>query len=135
MKNIHSTTLYKWFTEVWNNGNINAIEELMADQAVAHGIRDENSQRGPEGFKEFYNNFKSGFSNVNVTVEDVVSENDIEVARCKVTATQVPSGKPVEFSGLCMAKIEDGKIAEAWNQFDFLSMYQQLGQTLAPAQS
>jgi predicted ester cyclase len=40
--------------------------------------------------------------------------------------------KNVKFSGLCMVRVEGGKIAEAWNQYDFLSMHQQLGQGLAP---
>jgi predicted ester cyclase len=32
---------------------------------------------------------------------------------------------------MCIARIENGKIAEAWNNFDFLSMYQQLGMQLS----
>jgi hypothetical protein len=31
---------------------------------------------------------------------------------------------------MCIARIENGKIAEAWNNFDFLSMYQRLGMQL-----
>jgi len=130
MRNINSTVLYRWFQEVWNKSNVDAIDELMGEDTIARGITDENSPRGPEGFKAFFHDFKSRFSNVNVTVEDVVSEDDIETARCNVTATQTATGQNVRFSGLCMAKIKDGKIAEAWNHFDFLAMYQQLGHSL-----
>ena len=35
------------------------------------------------------------------------------------------------FTGMCIARIKDGKIAEGWNNFDFLSMYQQLGMQLS----
>ena len=31
-----------------------------------------------------------------------------------------------------MVRVEGGKIAEAWNHYDFLDMYQQLGQVLTP---
>jgi predicted ester cyclase len=34
---------------------------------------------------------------------------------------------PVQFSGIAIVRIKDGKIAEAWNQFDFMEMNKQLG--------
>ncbi|MCW3107075.1 MAG: hypothetical protein JWQ09_1581 [Segetibacter sp.] len=129
MRNTNSTLQYKWFNEVWNNGNESAINDLMTEDAIAHGLTD---QRGPEAFKTFYNNFKKQFSNIDIEVEDVVVQDDMEVSRCKVKAIETATGKPVEFSGTCMTQIKDGKIAEAWNHFDFLSMYQQLGHTLTP---
>jgi predicted ester cyclase len=39
-------------------------------------------------------------------------------------------GKDVNFTGIVIARFSDGKIVEAWNAFDFLSMYKQLGQKL-----
>ena len=36
-------------------------------------------------------------------------------------------GRPVDFWGMVMARVRDGQLAEGWNCFDFLSMYQQLG--------
>jgi predicted ester cyclase len=38
-------------------------------------------------------------------------------------ATQVP----VDFTGVAITRIKDGKIVEAWNNFDFMKMYKQLG--------
>jgi predicted ester cyclase len=34
-----------------------------------------------------------------------------------------------------MVRVKDGKIAEAWNHYDFLNLNQQLGQTLAPQEA
>ena len=90
--------------------------------------------KGPEGFKTFYNGFKSQFHNVKVDVEDVVRQDDVESARMMVSAVHTDSGKAVTFPGICMARIDNGRIAEAWNNFDFLSMYQQLGQKLVPGE-
>jgi predicted ester cyclase len=108
---------------------------MFDSEGIAHGITDENSPKGPDGFEAFYNNFNSQFSNINITIDDVVSEQDIESARCNVKATHIDSGKEIQFPGICMVRKKDGKIIEAWNQFDFLSMYQQLGYRLAPPQS
>jgi predicted ester cyclase len=60
-------------------------------------------------------------------------DGDKTVARCHVTARHTgeglgkpPKGNALSFTGMTMARIQDGKIAEAWNNFDFLSMYQQM---------
>jgi predicted ester cyclase len=34
---------------------------------------------------------------------------------------------PVEFSGITIIRVKDGQIVEAWNNFDFMKMNQQLG--------
>ena len=134
MRNAKSTVLYKWFHEVWNNNNEAAIDELMTADSFAHGILTDDQPKGPEGFKIFYNNFKSQFRNINIEVEDVVTQDDIESARTIVNAVHAETGNSVTFSGICMARISNGKIAEAWNQYDFLNMYNQIGLKLVPAE-
>ncbi|MFN8343886.1 MAG: ester cyclase [Spirosomataceae bacterium] len=133
MRQIHATVLYQWFHEVWNRDDENAIAKLMAADASAHGILTDDGPKGAEGFKLFFKNFRSQFDKVNIDVEDVICQDDIEVARTTVYALDIASGKNVSFVGLCMARIKDGKIAEAWNHYDFLGLYMQLGQKLVPA--
>jgi predicted ester cyclase len=41
-----------------------------------------------------------------------------------------PTNKPINITGTCIARIENGRIVEGWNHFDFLSLYQQLGMQL-----
>lgn len=129
MNNIKDTIQCKWFEEVWNKGNEKMIEELLTADAVAHGLR---QQPGTEGFRNFYRDFKSRFSNINIHLEDVIVQDNIEISRCKVKLTETATGKEAEFSGACITRIENGKIAEGWNYFDFFSMYQQLGYSLTP---
>ena len=130
MRNVKDTVLNKWFNEVWNNGNENAIDELMTNDAIAHGIVAPGQPNGPEGFKQFFHGFRNQFHNIKIDVEDVVSQDNVESARTVVHAIHTPTGKDVTFEGICMVRVEDGKIAEAWNSYDFLSMHQQLGQKL-----
>ena len=47
--------------------------------------------------------------------------------RLEVQVVVAATGKPVEFWGMCILRIRDGQIVEAWNTFDFLNFYQQLG--------
>lgn len=134
MRNIQSTLLYKWFNEVWNQNDEEAIDKLMASDAKAHGILTDNDPRGAEGFKLFFNDFKKQFHSIKIDVEDVICEDEIESARTTVSAIYTSSGKHVTFSGICMVRVAGGKIAEAWNNYDFLNLYQQLGQKLMPVE-
>jgi predicted ester cyclase len=130
MRNVQSTLCYKWFDEVWNKGDEDAIDRMMGEAATAKGIGGDTQPLGAAGFKTFFRDFRSQFHDINVEVEDVISEDDMEVARTNVTAVHTASGTPVNFNGMVMTKLADGKIIEAWNNYDFLTMYQQLGQKL-----
>ena len=130
MRNARSTLVYKWFDEVWNKNNENAIDNLMANDTNHRGIMSEDQENGVAGFKIFFNDFRSKFHNIEIEVEDVISQDDIECARTMVKAIHTESNKAVIFSGMCMVRIAEGKITEAWNNYDFLNLYQQLGQKL-----
>ena len=126
----------RWFDEVWNQGRADAIREMFADNGVAHGLSDDagNPLRGPAGFLPFHAQFREAFPDIEVVVEDQIAEGDMVATRCSVrgkhtgdslgfAATQAP----VEFTGMTITRIKDGKIVEAWNNFDFMKMYKQLG--------
>jgi len=126
----------RWFDEVWNRGREEAVDEMLSDECVANGLAGESGQapRGPAGFKPFFRKFRESFPNIEIVVEDVIAEGDKVAARCSVrghhrgdslgfAATQ----QPVEFTGMTIVRIRDGKIVEAWNNFDFMTMFQQLG--------
>jgi predicted ester cyclase len=134
MRNKQSSLLYKWFDEVWNKDDEHAIDRLMSEASPAKGIIADDQPKGAAGFKIFFNDFRSQFHDIKIDVEDVIAEDDMESARTSVSAVHTASGKPVNFSGMCMAKLADGKIAEAWNNYDFLTLYQQLGQKLTPSE-
>ncbi len=132
----HETILHRWFEEVWNNRSEDAIDELFAEDGVANGLNDAegNPLRGPEGFKTLHRAFLTAYPDFNITVEDTISEGDKIAARCTVRATHsgeglglLPTDQPVEFTGMTIVKIKDGKIVEAWNEFDFMKMYSQVG--------
>ena len=126
----------RWFEEVWNKGREEAIDEMFAEDGVAHGLADETGAalRGPAGFKPFFRTFRGAFPDIKVIVEDTVAEGDKVAARCVLRATHAGDNlgfaatqKPLDITGIAIVRIRDGKIVEAWNNFDFMSMFQQLG--------
>jgi steroid delta-isomerase-like uncharacterized protein len=136
MSEENKALLRRWFDEVWNKGNADAIDELLSAEGIAHGLSDDESTplRGPAGFKPFHDSFRGAFPDIEVVVEDMIAEGDKVVARCSVRGKHTgdhlgiaASNSPVLFSGIAIVRIEHGKIVEAWNNFDFLKMNRQIG--------
>lgn len=126
----------RWFEEVWNKGREDAIDEMFAADGIAHGLTEEGDKtlRGPEQFKPFHRTFRSAFPDLEVVVEDTIAEGDKLAARCTVRGKHqsdslgfAATGLSTDFTGITIVRIERGKIVEAWNNFDFMRMYKQLG--------
>jgi predicted ester cyclase len=128
----------RWFKEVWNEGNESAIDRLMHPEALAHGLAGE-AIRGPEGFKGLFRTFQSAIGDLRIEVERTVVEGDTCAALCHVTGKHVghtlggaPSGNAVDFYGMTIFRTQGDQLIEAWNCFDFLGMYQQIGWVKQP---
>jgi steroid delta-isomerase-like uncharacterized protein len=126
----------RWFEEVWNSGRADAIDEMFAENGIAHGLSDDPSQpiTGPQEFRPFHTLFRDAFPNMMIVVEDMVAEGDKVAARCSVRAKhegdfmgREATQAPVEFTGMTIVRVANGKIAEAWNNFDFMRLHKQVG--------
>jgi len=126
----------RWFDEVWNNGRADAIDELFDENGIAHGLSDDPSNpiKGPRDFRPFHTLFRDAFPNMKIVVEDMVAEGDKVAARCSVRAKhegeflgRSATQEPVDFTGITIVRIYNGKIVEAWNNFDFMTLHKQVG--------
>ena len=134
------TIAHEWFEQVWNQGRVDAIDRLFAKDGVAHGLTDPdgNELRGPAGYKPFFHAFREAFPDIQVIVQDIIVEGDKIAARCVVRGTHLGDSlgfaatrNRVEFTGMTFLRVRNGKIVEAWNNFDFATMNTQLGITSA----
>jgi steroid delta-isomerase-like uncharacterized protein len=136
MSEENKALIRRWFAEVWNKGRADAIPEMFAADGIAHGLPDDaaNPLRGPAGFLPFHAQFRGAFPDIEVIVEDQIAEGDMVATRCTVRGKHAgyslgfaATQSPVEFTGVTITRIKDGKIVEASNHFDFMKMYRQLG--------
>jgi len=136
MSEENKALLRRWFDEVWNNGRTEAINELFAEDGIAHGLSDDesNPMKGPEDFKPFHATFRGALPDITVEVEQMIAAGDLVAAICRVRGNHdgdhlgiAATKAPVNFSGMCFVRIKDGKIVEAWNNFDFMKLNRQIG--------
>jgi steroid delta-isomerase-like uncharacterized protein len=121
--------------EIFNHtGNLDAAEEIYAPNYVSHEPTS-GETRGLEGAKQFAATFRQAFPDLQNTIEDMVAEGDKVVMRFRGSGTHEgeteafgpPTGKRMEITGITIKQLSEGKIVEAWTNFDALGMMQQLG--------
>jgi steroid delta-isomerase-like uncharacterized protein len=136
------TVVRTWFKEVWTEGQEEAIDRLLAVDAMIHDLPTPDGQpmRGCDAFKPFYRRFRTAFPDIRVEVLRTIADGELIAVHCQVTGRHggdtlgiAATGRPVDFKGMAIARIRDGQIVEGWNCFDFLTLYQQVGMLPAMA--
>jgi steroid delta-isomerase-like uncharacterized protein len=120
--------------ELFTQGNLDAADEIYASDYVGHDPSNLEDIQGLEAAKQAAADYRQAFPDLRVTVEDVIAEGDKVAARLRFRGTHrgevqgiAPTGRRVDCTGIVISRMEGGKIAEDWANFDDLGMMQQLG--------
>ena len=118
------------FAEIFNGHDVDRIDDYFAED-YAH---DGPIPPGRDFFKAHMRELFDAFPDFAGTLEDVVVGNDKVVCRSVFRGTQerelmgIPAtGRSIEYRVIEIFRLEDGRIAEHWQQSDTLAMFQQLG--------
>ena len=133
MSTENKALVQRWFDEVWNHGRVEAIDELLAPDSLVHGLG-EGEMRGAAAFKPFHAAYREAFPDVRIQIDDMVAEGDKVAFRWTGTASHrgnslgfAATHRNVQFQGMGIIRVRNGKLVEGWNTFDQLGMLQQLG--------
>ena len=119
--------------------NPDACDEIFAPAFQFHaivwtGVTPQTVECTPESEKAFYEQHKSVWGGWHVEIEDIIAEGDRVMVRWSSRGTHVgeshglpPTGEEVTNSGINVFRVADGKIAEVWDIWDRLWLWQQLG--------
>jgi steroid delta-isomerase-like uncharacterized protein len=131
-------------SEFWLGGNVGVLDELLASDCSNHE-QSNPELRGKEACKQWANDVRlanrQGFPDFNITVEDVVAEDDKVVKRFVFSGTHTgefagipPTGKQVTMRGIALYRLARGKVSEIYWNYDVFGLLQQLGAIPAPGQ-
>jgi steroid delta-isomerase-like uncharacterized protein len=127
--------LVRAFTEAGNAADWNGLAEIVAEDFTRHSA----ATAGPpvtsrDEFIELQKVFLSSFPDQHVKLEQLVAEGNLVAALATYSGTQtgpmgdfLATGKAVQAPFLAMFRIESGRIAELWVEWDNVAMLSQLG--------
>lgn len=125
----------RFYTDVLVGGNLGLIDELVVDNILDHEEALPGQPPGKEGVRFYVNAIRTAFPDLAIkTIEPTLADGDLEAAHTVLSGTHqgdlmgvAPTGRSVEFGGVDIIRVEDGKVAEHWGSTDTLSLMQQIG--------
>jgi len=122
----------RFFEEAVDGGDTGLLAKLVASDHVRHAS--DGDLYGREGVRIDVAEWRAGFPDLNVTVEDLLAERDRVVCRFVLRGTHAgpflglaPTGRAVAVSGIGIDRIAGGRLAESWVALDGLGLLRQLG--------
>jgi steroid delta-isomerase-like uncharacterized protein len=127
------TLCKRFYNEVATQGNIDLIDELVAENFLEHeGFPGLTKDR--DGLKQFFTMMRTAFPDLKFDVEFMLSDGDKVAAYITMSGTQkgefmgMPaSGKKFTIKTIDIVRIVDGRAVEHWGVTDAMTMMQQLG--------
>jgi predicted ester cyclase len=110
--------MHRIYEEMWNKANPALARELFAN---------------PEGVERFVSQFLESFPNLQHTVEEMLAEGDRVAVRFSAHGIHLgpwlrfsPTGKPIQYTGVTLARIAGDKIVEHQTWWDKAALIEQL---------
>jgi steroid delta-isomerase-like uncharacterized protein len=125
--------------EVYNQGNLKVVDELVSSDFIVHSPSEEI--HGPAGIKQYVSALREAFPDLHMTIDDQIADGDRVVTRWTARGTHTgtfqgipPTGKQGSMTGIDIDRFVDGKTVECWTNADELGLLQQLGVIPGPEQ-
>ena len=128
--------LYRRFIqEIFNEGRLERLGDFTAPDYEVREAPPGSAARA-EAVKQIVTQFRTGFPDLNIVIEELIGEGDWIAARATTRGTHhgtifgvAPTGRKIAVTGLTMVRLADGKLTESWVKNDMASLMAQLGAT------
>jgi serine phosphatase RsbU (regulator of sigma subunit)/predicted ester cyclase len=123
-KSEENKALVRRFFEAFDEGNLDAIEEMLAPDFVDHSPLPDQGP-GREGYKRLLAEDRAALSNVRTTFEYQATDgDDMVISRLTMRSTHdrgemmgvAPTGQERVSTGIVIHRISGGRIAEEWSE-------------------
>jgi len=125
--------------EIWNEGNLDLIDELIAPNCIRHEVDISEDLVGTEAYKEYVTSMRTTYPDFNVMMDELIIKDDKIIMRWTLTGTNTgprgelpPTGNKIKVSGINVNKIVEGKTVEEWVYYNYAAGLTQLGFTITP---
>ncbi|HTD39801.1 MAG TPA: ester cyclase [Mucilaginibacter sp.] len=122
------------FVEFINTASERLAEEIISPDAVFHVPGQTEPMHGPEGYLAIIGMMRSGFPDIQWTLDEMISEGDKIAARFTMRGSHrgtffgvPPTGEKIEVRAFNFYCFSGGQIIEEYGQPDLLGLLQQIG--------
>ena len=127
----NKTLVRRYYTEV--TGDLSGIGQVVSDTFVDHHMPPDLPP-GPEGVRRFFKDILGGvFSGMKIDIEFMIAEGDKVDCHFVVTVKHtgefvgiLPKGNILRIPAISTFRIENAKLAEAWEIYDKDHMLEQM---------
>jgi steroid delta-isomerase-like uncharacterized protein len=124
----------RFMDECWNQGKTDSVRELMSENCRHHDPVFPSLTSGADNVKRHITTCRNGFPDLKFSIDDTIAERNEVVIHWTARGSHkgqflgmAPTNKNATVSGTSIFRIENGKIAEQWVDWNLLSMMEQLG--------
>jgi steroid delta-isomerase-like uncharacterized protein len=125
----------RYFDEVWNNGRLDVLDEIIASDYINHSPGMPNPIPGPDGLKPIVAAIRKAFPDLKYVIENMVVTEDQVAVQTTMHGTHAgdffgiaPTQKVIKVGQMQIERLADNKIVEHWRITDELNLLKQLGQ-------
>lgn len=140
MLETNKALLRRHFDEVLNQGHLDVIDEIYTDDYVLDApVQTDGSALaqgktlGRDGLKRRVTLFRTAFPDLHFTLGTVMAEDDLVAVQYTFAGTHLgmfrelePTNHAIRVTGLLIARLRDGQIAQVYSVFDSGDMMRQL---------
>lgn len=142
MTSAPETLARRLIDEGFNRGNLDAVDELIADEFVEHQSFGPGHAPGAEGVKAVIGSLRRAFSDFHLAIDDLAVAEDTVWLRMSATGTNDgpfmgngPTGRAIRADVFDSLRVEGGRIVEHWGVPDRLGVLFQLGHAQPPGRT
>jgi steroid delta-isomerase-like uncharacterized protein len=125
---------FKQFIQFINSADENLAQQLISPVAKFHVPGQPDPHQGPKGYLMIISMMRSGFLDIQWTLEDLITEGDKVAARFTMRGTHngeffgVPAtGKVIAVQAINLYRLANEQIIEEYGQPDMLGLLRQIG--------
>jgi ketosteroid isomerase-like protein len=142
MSEQNKSVVRRLFDELWNKGNLQVADEIIAPTYQHHDASTPDLGKGPESEKKRVTLYRNAFHDFRLNMEDLLADGETVVARWSCRGVHkgelngiAPTGKQFAITGVTIARFSNGKVVEGFVNWDALGLMRQLGVVPEPTKS
>ena len=108
---------------VWNEGQLELIDELVAADYVGRVARTETEVHGPEGLRDVVSRGRDAHPDLYIKIEDQLAEDDRVATRWRATAMAPATNGPTPcYAGISIIRLLAGKQVDSHTEYTDLTL-------------